>query len=322
MTVPAALRACGFDHVSEREPDGSWEDCTWCAGLEWYRICFDRTRPSTLREAEALRAASGEPPTGGSNITNFRDGVRARYGRTLPAAIVTFGTLRDKLRVPGTAALVQGSMSAFGPTHRLSVYDRNFDGGHATLVVNVDGVLYWCDPEAPESAAVPVTITWDELERFVKAFPGGQHLVASLSVQEENLVPIVTPLPGYSATIKAGSNVRAEPRIGAQLIRTQSKDSTTPIIGTVKGDVDPKNGSNVWYMWWNEGGGRWEFTAKDNVKDVTSGASTPAYPDVRADLARAQADLTVANQKITALQTLADIGSAAVALIKKAGLTG
>lgn len=168
-------------HISEREPDGSWEDCTWDAGLEWYRLCFDTSKPATHAEAQALRAASGEPPTGGSNIADFRRGVLKRYGVTLPPALsVGFAGLWSALQ-PGTAALVQGSMKAFGPAHRLSRYDRNFDGGHAVMVVrmNDSSSVWWCDPEGPRHGYNGEWVTKAELERFVRAF-NGQHLVAKV----------------------------------------------------------------------------------------------------------------------------------------------
>lgn len=275
-------------HISEREPDGTWEDCTWDSGLEWYRLCYDARKPATHTEAQLLRRASGEPATGGSNIWDFKRGVKVRYGTSLPAALGTFNALKAAL-TPGKAALVQGSMKAFGPDHRLSKYDRNFDGGHAVHVMNVGGTLLWCDPEAPTTADVPVVITWDELFRFVTAF-GGQHLVATIKnlPSKEANVPLTTYLPGYTADVKAGSNVRAEPRIASTKYHATTSNLPVQVVGTVKGDVDPANGSNVWYELWHEG--RTEYTAKDNIINLKAPAAAPA-PDCTAAVAAATAPL-------------------------------
>ena len=71
--------------VSEREPDGTWEDCTWASGVmlanagtggDWY--ARDRA------EYEALRVAGGdgpaEKPGDGSNLGQLAAGMIARYG--------------------------------------------------------------------------------------------------------------------------------------------------------------------------------------------------------------------------------------------------
>lgn len=294
MTVPKLLLDAGFDHVSERESDGTWEDCTWCAGLEWFRLCYDAAIASTHAEMQALRAASGEPLDGGSNIGNLRDGIRARYGVTVVGVISGFNALKAAL-TPGNAAVVQGSMKVFGSTHRLSVWDRGFDGAHAALVVNVAGLLYWCDPEAPETAAVPVTITWAELQLFVNAF-AGQYLVApiKLPVKEDAMPNLTSYIPGFTANIKAESNVRADPFVTGTKLRMIPKGTKEPVVlvGTVRGSVDSANGSDIWFTWFKNG--RWEYTAKDNVIDITPPTGVndgfTAATQLAAVAAQAQAD--------------------------------
>lgn len=318
--VVAALLDAHFKHITEREGDGTWEDCTWCAGLEWYRICFDRTRPASHAEAEALRAASGEPPTGGSNQGDFARGVKARYGENLPVPVNGIANLHAALQ-PGFAASVQGSMSAFGSAHRLSVYDRNFNGAHCVLVVNINGTLYWCDPEAPATANVPVVISWSELAAFVNAF-AGQHLVAPIfkpAPKEDPMLAIVTPLLGYTATIKPGSNIRVEPHIPAALVRRTGTTTTTVqrVVGYVVGDVDPGNQKNLWLGWLE--GTEWRFTAIDNVMRTVAPVVTTddGFTKATQDAAVAAA-VAPLNSQIAVLQPLADIGSAAVAFIKRA----
>jgi hypothetical protein len=260
----------GHVHISEREADGTWEDCTWDSGLEFYRDAIDSSVPATHTEAQALRKASGDTMTGGSNLGDFRKGVAARYHDTLPAAISNKGIL-TALK-PGYCAAVQGSMSAFGPTHRLSVYDRNFDGSHQVYLARLlDGTLLWCDPEAPTSAAVPVVVSAAEVTKFVGAF-AGQAIVApikSLSVKE-GPVDLITYTPGYTADVKSGSNVRSAPLISATKYHATTAPMPVQVIGTVKGDVDPANGSNIWYALFHEG--RVEYTAKDNVVNIKPAA--------------------------------------------------
>lgn len=294
-------------HITEREPDGSWEDCTWMASLEWYRDCIDPTRPATHAEGQALRAASGEPPTGGSNLGNFRKGVAVRYHRTLPAAISNKLVL-SALK-PGMAATVQGSMSAFGPNHRLSVFDRNFDGGHDVYIANVGGKLLWCDPEAPTSANVPVTVSPAEVTAFVNAFPG-EALVANVIQPQKgtSMQPLQNTLLNFDASIKPQSNIRAnEPKIASPLVRTTGAkpETVTDLVGTFHGDVDPANGSDIWYGWIE--GNQWRFTAKDNVLSVTA-------PVAQQDdgFTKATQDAAVASQK-AADQAAIDAANAAAA---------
>jgi hypothetical protein len=60
------------------------------------------------------------------------------------------------------------------------------------------------------------------------------------------------------------------------------------MTGTVKGSVDPANGIDVWYTWWKNG--RWEYTAKDNVADLT-----PPKGNAPADCSAQDAEVTRLN---------------------------
>lgn len=288
-------------HISERESDGSWEDCTWCSGLEWYRLCYDASKPATLAEAEALRKASGEPSTGGSNITDLRRGIRNRYSKVMPLPISGFSTLWRHLE-PGTAAAIQGSMLAFGPDHRLSRWDKHFDGGHAVLIMRLDATdrVWWCDPLAPKTIGYKGEwVTKAELEVFVGGY-AGQHLVAdiiTLFPQTPEVDPMwLTYVPGATATVKAGSNIRkGDPKIAAPKCRTTSQAEQVRIIGTVKGDIDPANGKNVWYGWWHDN--HYDYTALDNVSSV-------ALPLSQGDVDKAVASATAPlNARIAAGKT-------------------
>lgn len=145
-------------HVSEREakhrwPDGrwdnrSWEDCLWASAVEALRFGGLRI-PATLAEAESIRSASGEPPTGASSQGNLAAGARARYGLML-----TQGTGFDALWAaldPGTAAVVNGRLGGFRAGHKLRRHLPQYVDGHAIAafrLANADRV-WWCDPLAP-----------------------------------------------------------------------------------------------------------------------------------------------------------------------------
>lgn len=251
-------------HVSERQP-GAWIDCTWDSGVEFVRLTHDKSIPATHAEGDALRKASGDL-VGGSSIGDLRRGIKARYGYTAPAAISGFAALWRAME-PGTAAVVQGSMSAFGPSHRLSRFDPNFDGGHAIAAMRLDTTdrAWWCDPEAPAGAYRGEWVTKAELSRFVNAF-AGQHIVAPIIGAQEDNVELKTYMPGYTANVKPNSNVRLGPKIGATKVHTTTDKMPVAVIGTVSGDVDPANGSNVWYVLWHDN--RVEYTAKDNIVNL------------------------------------------------------
>lgn len=288
-------------HISEREADGTWEDCTWDSGLEWYRDCIDPRVPATHAEAQLLRRASGEPATGGSNLGDLKRGIKVRYGKDTPA-LVSNKTILAALK-PGYASVLQGSMSAFGPDHRLSKFDRNFDGAHAVYLARTPkGNLLWCDPEAPTAADVPVLVTEAEVTKFVNAF-AGQAIIAKVrawtGATTEDTVDLKTYLPGYTANITPQSNVRSQPRIGATLLHSTGLTKTPAVvIGTTTGDVDPGNGSNIWYALWHEN--RVEYTAKDNITDLKPPAATDdgfTQATQAAAVAKAKTEATAAEKE-------------------------
>ncbi len=134
--------------VSEREPDGSWEDCTWASGVmlanagaagDWH--------PGTRAEYEALRVAGGdgpaENPHDGSNLGQLAVGMRSRYGWT--GARADGWTAVSAVR-PRTAVVVTGSYASL-PTH-FRRWDPAFGGGHAALAVRTPYRWWWLDPLA------------------------------------------------------------------------------------------------------------------------------------------------------------------------------
>lgn len=176
MSVPAALKQ--HIHVTERDGTTPWNDCTWAAGLEWHRLFRNPATPATIFEMHQLRAASGEPTTGGSNIPNLREGIRVRYKYTAPAPISGFSVLWNSMN--GRVAVAQGSMKAFGAASRYSRWDMDFDGAHAVLAYRPkdEDRVWWCDPLAP-SWYQGEWMSKADFQRYVNAF-GGQHLVGAI----------------------------------------------------------------------------------------------------------------------------------------------
>lgn len=214
MTLPAS-----HVHVSEREgahrwPDGRWddsrwEDCAWAVAIEWLRLTYDPTIPATHPEAELLRAASGEPPTGGSNTGDVIRGIRNRYKLTVGPAL-SDSTMLAQLKTPGTAVIAGGKLGNFPAGHRLRRWDPPFTGGHSVLLVRLDdGTLWWCDPLAPTGTYKGEKVTEAEAKTFITGF-AGSHLARPLLLSE--MFPEVKYYPFPEGTrkfhVKAGTTVR------------------------------------------------------------------------------------------------------------------
>lgn len=192
----------GHAHVSEREsahtwPDGRaddarWEDCQWCSLVMFLRA-WGMDIPATHAEAEALRAASGEPPTGGSNLGDARRGVLARYHVTLPDPLPDAAATR-KAMVPGTVALVNGSMGSFSAGSTYRRWDPAFSGGHAAVAFRLDDRdgVWWDDPLAPTGTYQGEWMTQDNLAKFQGAWDA---LVAPIGARRADMLVVVTRVP-------------------------------------------------------------------------------------------------------------------------------
>ena len=235
MTLPST-----HVHVSEREtahrwPDGRWddsrwEDCAWAVAIEWLRLTYDPAIPATHPEAELLRAASGEPPLGGSNTGDVLKGISNRYklqaGPELGDAALVIA-----LRNPGTAAIAGGKMGNFPAGHRLRRWDPPFTGGHSVLLVRLDdGTLWWCDPLAPTGNYKGEQVTEAEAKTFIAGF-AGTHLARPLLLSE--MFPVVThnkfPDGQRKFHVKSGSTVRGyDPAQPGKIVKqlTFTKDSS------------------------------------------------------------------------------------------------
>lgn len=194
MATPPLVYRADHRHVTERESahrwpngqwdDSSWEDCTFMSGVELARLCRSKSIPATHYEGERLRQASGNGPSGGTNMDDLRDGLSRRYGwNTVARPISGFSALWNTL-TPGKAAACQGRMGAFPYGHRLRRWQKGFAGKHCVLIVRADSLrrVWWCDPLAPEGSYQGEWVTKDELKRYVDSLTagGGRHLVTTV----------------------------------------------------------------------------------------------------------------------------------------------
>lgn len=264
-------------HVSERERDGSWEDCLWASATEWLNDTWKTSAPDTLAWAEKLRAASGEPPTGGSNFGDLQRGLN-KMGIPVTVTPLKRDAFLTALK-PDYAGMVSGSMGNFASSHRLRRWQRSFAGGHMVYVARLaDGSLWWCDPLAPEGTYQGEKISTTELRTFMgTGWTGVARPILPEPIKETDMIPLRTYLPGYTASVKASSNIRVEPVIKATKLHTTSAKLPVLVIGTVIGDVDPANGKNVWYELWHDN--RREYTALDNIVDLKAPVAAVATPD-------------------------------------------
>jgi hypothetical protein len=211
MSIPR-----GHQHLTEREiehrwPDGRlddrhWEDCTFCAGVELARLCHDRNIPPIHLEAEALRAASGEPPAGGSNTYNLADGFEKRYGWTTGWQRVSGSADLLAALTPGHAAAIAGTFKNFPAAHRLRRWQWGFNTGHCVLLVRLpDGSLWWCDPLAPTGDYQGEPVTATEVRTFVDSFAGANLVATTLEAQ--NLQAPITTVGPKLIDIPAGAEM-------------------------------------------------------------------------------------------------------------------
>lgn len=185
-------------HVSEREADGSWEDCLPTSAVMHARAARDRSIPATHDEAEALRRASGAPMTGGMTVGQIVIGLRNRYGWD-GGAPVTTAEVPTRL-LPGWSAIVNGRLANFPSGHRLRRWQPGFAGWHSVWVGRLlDGTFWWDDPLAPPTGYAGEPITEAELRTYTTGWTSC-HLVARMLWEGRTVFPVVTRIP-YSQPV-------------------------------------------------------------------------------------------------------------------------
>ena len=141
--------------------------------------------PATTQEACALRMAEApgrECDRAGSSMALLRQGAKRRWDRDTPTQLAGWPALANAL-VPGTAAVVFGSMGAFPAGSHWRRHDPGFAGNHAAEVERRDELarVWWDDPLAAPGVYRGEWMDLSDLERFVRAWPGARHLVARMN---------------------------------------------------------------------------------------------------------------------------------------------
>lgn len=225
LTFPGG--AVAHQHVSERETaehqtpcgwdDARWEDCFPTSTVMFLRLTGHPEIPASHQEAEALRCDGGAQPTGGTSYAVMSAAVRKRYGFGLPRQTFGTATVLAALK-PGTAAIVGGSMAAFGSASHWSRWDPSYDGLHVVAVARRDSTdrVWWMDPEAPVQYRDASGVTRDyvgewmsdvDLASFMNAGGDKDAVIAPMrSSQEAPMLDftIVKPLTGTVTVAGSG----------------------------------------------------------------------------------------------------------------------
>lgn len=175
-------------HLTEREADGTYEDCSWASAVEFARS-VGQNAPATRAEYEALRLASGDiatPGNPGSNLWDVERGMKKRYGWA-----GTIGTGTGHLTV-GRSAIVTGSMGVWPVGSKWRRWDADFAGNHAVAVFRLDSLarIWWCDPLAPtgwNGEWMPMA----ELQKFMAPL-GSRLMYADMNSRRTPMVGTVT----------------------------------------------------------------------------------------------------------------------------------
>lgn len=129
---------------------------------------------------------------------------------------------------------------------------------------------------------------WRPWQADKTGFPRTRYVTALTAPASTEEPMIATYAPGSIAVVGAGQSVRKSPHFSPNdnLIRKTTADESWAIIGTVLGQINPIDGSGVWYLRWNAG--QYEYTVKDNIVSVTP-PITQAQVDAAVNAAAAAA---------------------------------
>lgn len=207
---------------SEREPDGTWEDCLWCSLVMLANAAYAASHyPSTQAEYEALRKASGDTMVGGSNMGDGIKGMDARYG--WHGVHHAFGPDAVTSLPIGSAIALTGSMGRVGS--HLRRWDPTFTGAHSVCVVRDQASGYWwMNPQAPPSYPGEY-VTLNTLVAYAGGVPGGGAM--TVRVGERATAPAPQPtrfrvvMTGYTPLFVAPNGKRLPALYHASVLATR-----------------------------------------------------------------------------------------------------
>jgi hypothetical protein len=211
-------------HVTEREADGSWEDCMPASAVMHARAALSPAIPPTHAEAEALRRDAGLPSTGGVTIEQILVGLGKRYGWNGGTLVPSSSFL--SVFQPGTSAVVSGRLANFPSGHRLRRWQPSFTGGHAVWIARLkDGTFWWDDPLAPETGYSGEQVSLSEVETYIQGWPGRQLMAP---IKEDAVFAIVTRTPYPSPVtwrVAAGTTINGyDPARPGQVVKSARFD--------------------------------------------------------------------------------------------------
>lgn len=188
--------------VSEREPDGRWEDCTWATAVMFANAAegYDR-HPATQAEYEALRRASGDSMVGGSNMDDIVKGMDGRYGWHGTVYAHSLDAVYS-MQI-GDAGHIQGMMG------RLSLHFRRWDpafgGAHSMYAQRLPEGFWLKNPLAP-STYQGEFIAKTSLIVFANGLPSGRGMVTRVGSRANRFYAFFTAGAPFYVYLDTNSN--------------------------------------------------------------------------------------------------------------------
>lgn len=220
---------------TEREPDGTWEDCTWASIVMLGNAAHAYARyPSTQAEYEALRRASGDSMTGGSNLDDATKGMDRRWG--------WHGTLHGnateaiKSLPVGSGVALNGWMGSVSA--HLRRWDPNFQAAHCVYAQRTSQGYWWMNPQAPASYPGEY-VSLAELVRYTSGLQFARAMTVRVGQRsgQPHWKAAVSPEPRHKTKAFALYTVASNDRVTSSRVATSggfSADCTPP---RPKGDL-------------------------------------------------------------------------------------
>ena len=251
-------------HCTERESDGSFEDCVPCSGvmLANARAGAD-IHPVTKAEYEGLRDDGKPKLLDFMSLVELNVGLKKRYGFNGPI-VVGKEAVWNALK-PGMAAAALGFLKNFPAGHKLRRHGPNMMKGHCVYVARLDQTetVWWIDPLAPthvKDAAgvlrryIGDVATRQDLATFQASSDGDEALLSPIAKVQEGEPMLLFEAMVFD--IGPGTTLFQSPSTAAPKIGTTADAHVVTSVGT------PFSGTGLARDWKAI---RWETGVPDNV---------------------------------------------------------